>query len=1040
MIEESKTIDLASLAEDWAEKLKFCEYAGEIVIPEAELPVIAKQVHRELFLPSTTTRKCLLVLAVNCMYYEHNEEGFWVHFCNLLDIEDNHQSQAWLGEMLETELLQQKLLAQARQGPFRFVSPLREQSGITRREIPRFASFLNYLTERYGWDGIFVLEREEFNQIAALHVSGRYLSQFLRDDQGWSFTRDVVRSVSQFQRSILDLHSLEQLPGYRTGFFNDLFDALLQKPAQTLEKVRRPPLPRLIFLPDFKQVGLVFEQQSVNLGAYKLNGDKVGQNLIPLDSKDMFEERICGERLNSEGNWEPWSIQGWIPSESPIGLFHFDRGYSNHREGVAPGKYYMIASYKNPPPKEIQLNSYGMVDLPFNDLDYDAWMVLIDQSTNLEFLGIFQKQSDRITDLISWAETANRLKGAYDLEKAFIGNLPPIILSQPELFLSNAVGIFIDDGLEVRRVKPVDITSDRVHITFPINTRGCVWVEPISRMRKFTGLERLGELYFCLLPECRITWPDRLYSFGDQPVVTLDPKDNDISLEIEEAEPINNDELEWRVMADVRLVQGYLKSENLKIPLAHPIFRADIHKRSEWQTPFLVSSDFQNPESLIASGIPRAKAELMITDGRETRALGELGIFNEAGEISFSTFAIRDALAGYHFPVGQFVVMDGSLEVRAETLFINCDAVWDWITDPTSSKDVQWWALLPSSIAEMFTGALQIRAGPLKQVIMPEKTESIPLGLVRMFESLRRLSFVFDGTEFPDQPHTTLDQIMLECQTENKEQGATVSWFVRAKKILDAEKIDENIDAETLLAEYSALSWQPPFQRWKDKIKLFVENLKDNLEALPLIEEWKKDVERSYREPYLSRIASLPGGRDLTHAWVMYRAGSLSSAVIKALNLLAKGVSSPITDLASILVRICWIRLGHFKSQTEIDFKSSNKKLSTAYNELLSIIGFADWTNNNPIPTIENLNKMAVAFPITTQDQNVLKLFAESKHDWPLGSEKDWLVCYFELVMARAINMKEKAKKIAQLFRGIIKDVPASPDKNLLIELTEKYR
>jgi len=833
-------MDLAVLAEEWTKRLKSCEYAGEVVVPEAELPVIAKQVLRELFSPrrSAAYRKCLLILAINCMYYKHDEEGFWIHFCNLLNMADNQQSQTWLGVMLEGELMALGLLPHSRPGPFRFVSPLREQCGITRHEIPRFAFLLNHLTERYGWDGIRVLDREEFNQKVTVYVQGRHLCQFLLDDQGWFFTRDVARSASQFQRNVLDLQDLEQLHGYRTGFFRELFRALEKPPGRTPEPVvTRPPLPRLVFLPDFKQVALAFDQKGSNAGQYKLSGEIVRRNPIQLESEDMFDLTIDGERLNSDSEWEAWSIAGWLPSRLPVALFHMERGYVDHRNGVAPGKYYMLAPFKKPPPNGVLLNSYGMIDLPFVELDYDAWLVLIEATTNLEFLGIFQRPLDSITNLISWAEETNKLPGTYDLEKAFIGRLPPIALLRCELFSSNAVGLFVDDGREVRRVKPVDFSDDKVHIDLPIKTRGRIWAEPISRMREFAGLDTLGELSFCLLPECRITWPDRLYRFGDQPEVILVARDNDISLEIENAEPIDNSEREWRVMPGVGLVQGYLKSGNCEVPLAHRVFRADIHKRTEARTPFLVSSDFQNPISLIVSGIPRTKAEITLTDGKETRRLGELGIFNEAGEISFSTFAILDALAGYRVPAGQFVVMDGSSGVRTDTLFINCDAICEWITDPTSTTAVQWWPLLPTPIAEMFTRTLQIREAPLKQVIMPAGTESIPVSLIRLFESLRRLCFVFDGAEFPDRPDATTGRIISECQAENPEQGKMLAWFVRAKQVFDAVQRIDGTDADALLVEYSELSWQPPFQRWRDKVAEIVLHLKADVEVLPLVAE-----------------------------------------------------------------------------------------------------------------------------------------------------------------------------------------------------------
>ena len=269
---------------------------------------------------------------------------------------DNQQSQMWLGVMLEGELMALGLLPHSRPGPFRFVSPLREQCGITRHEIPRFAFLLNHLTERYGWDGIRVLDREEFNQKVTAYVQGRHLRQFLWDDQGWFFTRDVARSASQFQRNVLDLQDLEQLHGYRTGFFRELFRALEKPPSPTPEPVvTRPPLPRLVFLPDFRQIALAFDQQCSNAGQYKISGEIVRRNPIPLESEDMFDLTIDGERLNSESKWESWSIAGWIPSQLRFALFHMERGYVDYRNGVVPGRYYMLGPFEKPPPNGVHV-------------------------------------------------------------------------------------------------------------------------------------------------------------------------------------------------------------------------------------------------------------------------------------------------------------------------------------------------------------------------------------------------------------------------------------------------------------------------------------------------------------------------------------------------------------------------------------------------------------------------------------------------------------------------------------------------------------
>lgn len=195
-------IDLADLVKRWEQSLSTCQYAGEIVIPEGDLPVLATAIRRDLFSArrSTVTKTAVFVLAVNCMYYFHDEQGFWVHFCQLLEFPDDPQTQSWLGHMIENRLLRFGFLNEARYGPFRFVSPLREQTGITRQEIPRFADVLRNLSSRYGWAGIRALPRDFFNNLITAHLQSGHLCRFLQDDSGWRFTSDVVRSISQYRR------------------------------------------------------------------------------------------------------------------------------------------------------------------------------------------------------------------------------------------------------------------------------------------------------------------------------------------------------------------------------------------------------------------------------------------------------------------------------------------------------------------------------------------------------------------------------------------------------------------------------------------------------------------------------------------------------------------------------------------------------------------------------------------------------------------------------------------------------------------------
>ena len=75
-------------------------------------------------------------------------------------------------------------------------------------------------------------------------------------------------------------------------------------------------------------------------------------------------------------------------------------------------------------------------------------------------------------------------------------------------------------------------------------------VSGLSRLAEceFAGFDTLGELSFCLLPECSLKWPDSLYKLEDQPEVILITKDNDITLEIENAELVDKSKRVWLIM------------------------------------------------------------------------------------------------------------------------------------------------------------------------------------------------------------------------------------------------------------------------------------------------------------------------------------------------------------------------------------------------------------------------------------------------------------------------------------------------------------
>ena len=152
-------------AEGWKNQLQTCQYAGEVVVPESEMDDLATLIRR--YKDSTFEDQvgiCLLILAVNCMYYDFDESGFWFHFLGRLNLSEAPSNRDRLGRIIEDRLDDFGLLREVREGPWRYVNALKEQCGITRKEIPHYADILRFFYDRYGWEGLRTIDLAAFRR------------------------------------------------------------------------------------------------------------------------------------------------------------------------------------------------------------------------------------------------------------------------------------------------------------------------------------------------------------------------------------------------------------------------------------------------------------------------------------------------------------------------------------------------------------------------------------------------------------------------------------------------------------------------------------------------------------------------------------------------------------------------------------------------------------------------------------------------------------------------------------------------------------
>lgn len=1027
-------MDLPNLVKQWSESFSASQYAGELVISEEDLPAIAEAIHIELFSPrrSIATERALLALAVNCMYYYHNKRGFWIHLNKLLKLPDNPQTKSWLGDMIENQLLYFGFIDQARVGPFRYVSPLREQTGITRHEIPRFAETLRNLSIRFGWPGIHALSRTNFNALITAQLQSGHLCQFLHDEPGWEFTIDVVRSISQYRRGVVSSDDLQSLPGYRSGFFEELFERLGKPSRERGMGVSRPPRPKLTYSPDFQQVMMLFNEEYVHEHRYEVLDERVSQTPMAC-SEDTFREILTGRLQDGKSQWHDWRISGWDPERRPIALFHTDRGLISDPHGLIPGLYYCLATPENAPPSDLQRCYYGFVDLPDSKLDYDAWLIAIDSSVDLVWAGFDFNKIVLRSGAISWGMNRGELEGVVDIETAFIGSVPSVNIHDPSSFASNLTALFVSTGNEPQRV-PIGPSNNHITIDVPVPSHGKIWVEPISRRREFSGMDILDELSFAVLPEYELHWPDGLFSPNDTPSVRFLSQDGDVSLTLRDAINTNDEGVGWKIDPGIDVVQGQVECEGISLNVAKRVYRAGIRKTYENSTLFFSIDDFATSTDLMISGVSDSEVILNLYDGESYTEILALGKFSEAGSYRCTSMSLRDTIRHFRQPAGIFVVVYDGKPVDSGSVFTDVPKIKEFIETGDITNYPNWLNTLPIELQSLIKQLITIKEEAQEKISIINASPC-PEELLSYVKVLARCAEIYDSTIVLDWPDTPME-LLKGIETESPDMAKALRWFAEVKTFCDADSTKPDT-AQEFLDRYEDLTWTPPFARWVSDVADLRSHLKADIEAAPLVREWRDDVRKGYREQYQSRIGKQKYGKDLTEAWIIYTNGNYQGAITKAMALIPIA-ASPVVDLASILLRICWVRLSYFSGQSRIDFDSSNPKLMQANQVLWSIVSSPLGVHALQKSEMAPLRLIFSALPLTDKDSGLFEMILDEGTPSPNLDTEDWLNYYYCLCLHHKGTHNE-TRTIARKLDMLRETIPPSPEKQSIMEYMEKF-
>ena len=904
--------DINDLEKVWASQIPDYEYLVELVLTYDEYENYCRLYREKLvFLqsgyfprPRFPYKTVLVVLAVNCAYFEYDEVGFWVHFLSRLGLADRNDLQETIGSIVEDYLFEHQFLSEKREGPFCYVGAIIEQCGVTKRYLPRFAEFLKTGANRYGWPGLSIISKSSYEKLLPEEGMSRYLHKFLADTAGWKFVKDVARSIDRSRQHPVPSKFLESLKGFRPSFwkeFLDLLEANILKPAPASRI--SIPLPKLVYQPRLNRLAILFDDSNVRLGNYMLNNKKVSHSSVELESKNDFKEAYSIQVKGKVSDWRPTELKGWSPGKRPYAFFDAENGELLHTQKyLSETDYYLIISIEfldGLPEKhkeqieKIEKADFGWLSLPFGM--FRGILIAVEAATDLKFLG-FDVDKKELRHL-SWDENAKRLIGAEDLFDVFVGQLPDLVVIQPELFYDNQLILMGDFGDGPKSIEiPAD--SNRIKLDCTVPSKGEIWVEPLGRCREFSEGNVNQRLSFCCLPDCKIIWPDRLMELGEEPVIEIQGNKN-ISVSFEgECVAIDSDYRHWRIPQIQTFVEGTLTTEgNISIRLARMIHRASLQDEHMSFLHSLTLEEFFDKKNFILTGYPKGQAKLFIRECGKNRALADFGRFNETGKLKFNTSALKDTLRRRQFVAGQLCIEHYGKIVLTETRILNTQEIINRLI--TVDDNFGW----SDELAQEQKKALKELRKCINQRLDRSSLsvcDCLPKQLSDWGKEILYCASFFDGTK--------LEDLRQDAFLQDDNHAQAFKWLKMARAISNAEKESINASVDTLLADLKAITWRPPIKRWKNEFEKICTNLKADSELTELLLEWKNEVVgKNYFVEYKSRIGQMVAGKDLTNAWKRYARKDFDRAYWQAKKAIENG-TPPVADLALILINILLLK------------------------------------------------------------------------------------------------------------------------------------
>ena len=833
-------------------------YAGEVALSEEELvnlgPIVARELGRVAIKRAISGR--FILLAINCCYYRTDLEGFWKPFCALLGWQPLQTNINLLRQRSESALKQWGFQYETYLDGFRYVTPIRLQTGLTLHDLPAFALVLTAGRERFGWSQMQRIPHHEWLAFLEEVAPPTKFTRFLREERGGAaLTRDVLRDLVHWRNGIAGDAAWPSEIGYRPKFWEELLSHLQPDDGHDdeLRATGVAMMPRFVLDDSRKQLGLSFPQDGVNRRAYRLAGQVIYEGFTALTRLENLQSQYGIKVKIADSEWIESLVHGWKPTlEQPWALFLAEGEYLPHGNVAPPGSYHLVGVGSAVPPEGVHyLTTFEWVDLA--DATMRVWQIELDAASDPAPFGYRRGRGE--DPALIWAEEGRTLRGAADTGMVFLGELPQVRITQAANFREGRMALCCDFGGGVHRLPvPGQGESATLRLEAFIPCRGEVWVESLGRTRAET-VKADRRLSFCLLPNCGIDWPETLCTEEEEPELRFSAASG-VAADFPDCERVAEaKEPTWRVPRGQHWVEGELTAGEVCVRVATQIFRAAVETESG--APLVCGrSELGSSDTVRVRGWPGIAVRLRVRTSADAVELPLVERFDRHGVAPVQRCDLRDAIRRLPAaPIATLEVWGGARWVETRGAVFDLTALNGWLYDHARDSAPEWLGWLGESCAVMLHDLVSQVEGSREPFALPP---NLPVEIADWAQGVMACAWTFRDADH--RPHSEVLEAARRSTTP--ERCRFLEWVLRAEAALK----DGVEEAAGLVAEWSEPLPLPVWEPWHEHARSLRVQLAliDALE--PLISEWSVDVQRGLAAPR-SEIGRMPGGDALTRAY-----------------------------------------------------------------------------------------------------------------------------------------------------------------------------